>query len=100
MLSDLRLKASGSGKPSGLTSFTPSNLIVAADDLPKSVTTSEVSSKRPVLTATFTFLIVTLSMTTFVSLGSFSSFFSFGPSFLLTAAMMRSKLFEPAASNT
>ena len=100
MLSDLRLKASGSGKPFGFTSFTPAiSIFAGASSLPKSVSVSVASSNAPEPTAARTSLIVTLSITTFVLPGSFS-FFSFGPSFLLTSAMMRSKLLEPAASNT
>ena len=97
MLSDLRLKAFGSGKPSGFTSFMSSNLTRALV-VPKLVTTSDVSSNAPAPMTARTFLTVSLSTTTFVSLFSFFSFF--GPSFSLTAARMRSMLLEPCASST
>ena len=94
-----RLKAFSASKPGGFASFTPEISSFAGVSFPKSVRVSDASSNMPVPRAARTFLTVTLSTTTFVSLGS--SFFSFfGPSFSLTDAMMRSKLLVPAASNT
>ena len=99
MASEPRLKAFSASKPGGFVSFTPEISSFMGVSLPKSVSVSDSRSNTEVPTKARTFLTVTLSTTTFFSLGS-SSFSFFGPSFSFTVAMMRSMLLTPSASKT
>ena len=112
MLRDLRLKASGPEKPSGFASFTPFNWTRVFVDLPKSVTTNESNSNRPLHTCDFRFFTSSRSSTTgapddstFSFSSFFASFFSIGfsfapPSLASSGSSMRVKLSTFFSSKT
>ena len=94
--SEPRLKAFGCLKPSGFTSFAPSSRTRVFVGLPKSVTTSEASSKRPLQICAFRFLTSSRSSVTGEpddAAGPFSSFCAAAESFGFSSAT------PPFASN-